>query len=175
MRFILLPIRNPFDTAVSWQKFIMRSNLKVRVSFIAMNLLRWQHMMTQILQHTEDAQHRLFLGYEDIVRNPRVQAEKLADFLDSKFDKHISLIQTMADVVEPQLWRNDCGIPFEQAPEATTEQKALYAFTRRKIDNPFEPFDATKYPLPPGYLEFLNIQEVLLKACHEYASIFSED
>ena len=81
----------------------------------------------------------------------------------------------MADVVEPQLWRNDCGIPFEQVPEATTEQKALYAFTRQKIDNPFEPFDATKYPLPPGYLEFLNIQEVLLKACHEYASIFSED
>jgi hypothetical protein len=65
------------------------------------------------------------------------------------------------------LWRNDCGTPFEQVTEATSEQKALYAFARRKIDNPFEPFDVAKYPLPPGYLEFLNVQEALLKACRE--------
>jgi hypothetical protein len=73
----------------------------------------------------------------------------------------------MIDAVEPQLWRNDCGVPFEQAPEATVEQKVLYAFTRRKIDNPFEPFDVAKYPLPPGYLEFLNVQETLLKTWRE--------
>ena len=42
-------------------------------------------------------------------------------------------------------------LPFEQVVKATSEQKALYAFTRRKIDNPLEPFDVTKYPLPPGY------------------------
>ena len=163
----IIAVRNPLDIAASWQKFIMPSNVQVPISFIAMNLLRWQYMMTLILQHTEDAQHRIFLGYEDIVRNPRVQAEKLADFLDSKFDKHVSPIQAMADVVEPQLWRNDCDIPFEQVAEATAEQKALYAFARRKIDNPFEPFDAAKYPLPPGYLEFLNVQEALLKVYRE--------
>ena len=163
----IITVRNPLDTAVSWQKFIMPSNVKARISFVAMNLLRWQHIMTQILQHTEDAPHRLFLGYEDIMRNPRAQAERLACFLNSKFGKRVSTIQMMVDVVEPELWRNDCGIPFEQVPEATSEQKALYAFARRKIDNPFEPFDVAKYPLPPGYLEFLNVQEALLKACRE--------
>jgi hypothetical protein len=163
----IITVRNPLDTAVSWQKFIMPSNVKARISFVAMNLLRWQHIMTQILQHTEDAPHRLFLGYEDIMRNPRAQAERLACFLNSKFGKRVSTIQMMVDVVEPELWRNDCGIPFEQVPEATSEQKALYAFARQKIDNPFEPFDVAKYPLPPGYLEFLNVQEALLKACRE--------
>ena len=163
----IITVRNPFDTAVSWQKFIMPSNVKVRISFVAMNLLRWQHMMMHILQHTEDAQHRFFLGYEDIMRQPRAQAEKLACFLNPKFGKQISPIQEMVDAVEPELWRNDCRIPFEQVPEATAEQKALYAFARRKIDNPFEPFDVAKYPLPPGYLEFLNIQEALLKAYRE--------
>ena len=73
----------------------------------------------------------------------------------------------MVDAVEPQLWRNNCDITFEQVPEATSEQKALYAFAKRKIDNPFAPFDVTKYPLPPGYLEFLNVQEALLKAYRE--------
>ena len=163
----IITVRNPLDTAVSWQKFIMPSNVKAHVSFIVMNLLRWQHMMTLILKHTEGAQHRLFLGYEDIIRSPRIQAEKLTGFLNSKFGKRVSPIQKMVDVVEPQLWRNNCGVPFEQAAEATAEQKALYAFTRRKIDNPFEPFDVAKYPLPLGYLEFLNVQETLLKTWRE--------
>ena len=163
----IITVRNPLDAAVSWQKFIMPSNVKVRISFVAMNLLRWQHMMMHILQHTEDAQHRLFLGYEDIMRQPRAQAEKLTCFLNSKFGKQISPIQEMVDAVEPELWRNNCSIPFEQVVEATSRQKALYAFARRKIDNPFEPFDVSKYPLPPGYLEFLNIQEALLKAYRE--------
>ena len=163
----IITVRNPLDTAVSWQKFIMPSNVKVRISFVAMNLLRWQHIMTQILKHTEDAQHRLFFSYEDIMHNPRAEAERLVRFLNAKFGKRISRIQTMVDAVEPQLWRNKCGIPFEQVTEATSEQKALYAFAKRKIDNPFVPFDIRKYPLPPGYLEFLNIQEALLKAYRE--------
>lgn len=163
----IITVRNPLDTAVSWQKFIMPSNVKARISFVAMNLLRWQHMMTQILQHTEDAQHRLFLGYEDIIRNPRAQVKKLATFLNSKFGQQVSPIQAMVDAVEPQLWRNNCGIPFEQVAEATSEQKALYAFARWKIDDPFAPFDVAQYPLPPGYLEFLNVQEELLKAYRE--------
>ena len=163
----IITVRNPLDTAVSWQKFIMPSNVKVRISFVAMNLLRWQHMMTQILQHTEEAQHRLFLSYEDIMRQPRTQAERLACFLNERFDKRAAPTQAMVDAVEPQLWRNNCDIPFEQVPEATSEQKALYAFAKRKIDNPFAPFDVTKYPLPPGYLEFLNVQEALLKAYRE--------
>ena len=163
----VITVRNPFDTAVSWQKFIMPSNVKVGISFVAMNLLRWQHMMTLILQHTEDARHRLFLSYEDIMRNPRSQVERLTGFLNSKFGNQDSSIQSMVDVVEPQLWRNNCGIPFDRVTEATPEQKTLYAFIKQKINNPFEPFDITKYPLPPGYCEFLNIQEALLKACRE--------
>ncbi|MYA71522.1 sulfotransferase, partial [Candidatus Poribacteria bacterium] len=137
----IITVRHPLDTAVSWQKFIMPANVPVHISFVAMNLLRWQHMMTLILQHTEDAQHRLFLGYEDIMRQPRAQAESLACFLNSKFGKQVSLIQAMVDVVEPRLWRNNCGIPFNQVPEATAAQKALYTFARQKIENPLEPFD----------------------------------
>ena len=167
----IITVRNPRDTAVSWQKFIMPSNVKVRISFVAMNLLRWQHMMTLILQHTEDAQHRLFLGYEDIMRKPRVQAERLAEFLNSKFENRISPIQAMVDAVDSRLWRNDCQMPLDQVPEATESQRALYSFARQKIKNPLEPFDMTKYPLQPGYLEFLNIQKALLKACRELETL----
>ncbi len=134
----VITVRNPLDAAVSWQKFTIPSNVKVRISFVAMNLLRWQHMMTLILQHTEDAAHRLFLGYEDIMRKPRVQAERLSGFLNSKFENRVSRIQAIVDAVDPQLWRNDCRIPFDQVSEATEHQKALYSFARQKINNPFE-------------------------------------
>ena len=167
----IITVRDPLDTASSWQKFIMPSNVKGTISFVAMNLLRWQHMMVLILQHTEDAQHRLFLRYEDIMRNPCMQAERLANFLDSKFGKQTLPIQAMVDVVEPQLWRNNCGIPLEQAAEATVEQKALYAFLKQKISNSSEPFNAAKYPLPPGYLEFLNVQEAFLKICRRLEEV----
>ena len=70
----VITVRHPRDIAVSWEKFAVPTNVKVRVSLLAMNLLRWQHMMTLILKHTEDAAHRLFLGYEDIMRQPGEQA-----------------------------------------------------------------------------------------------------
>lgn len=167
----IITVRHPLDTAVSWQKFIMPSKLKVRVSFVAMNLLRWQHMMTLILRHTEDAPHRLFVGYEDIVRNPCVQADRLSNYLNSNFGNRGSRIQAMADSVDSRLWQNNCGIPFDRAPAATKHQKALYAFARQKIIDPFHPFDSARYPLPPGYLEFLNIQEALLKTCRELETV----
>ena len=163
----VITIRNPHDVAVSWQKFIMPSNVRVRISFVAMNLLRWQYMMTLILQHTEDAADRLFLGYEDIMRKPREQAGRLSDFLNLRFENRVSRIQAMVEAVDSRLWRNNCRIPFDQVSEATEYQKALYSFVRQKIKNPFERFDIAKYPLPPGYLEFLNIQEALLKACRD--------
>ncbi len=46
--------------------------------------------------------------------------------------------------------------------EASIHEKTSYEAV--KIDNPLEPFDKTRYPMPPGYFEFLNIQEALLKA-----------
>lgn len=169
----VITIRNPLDVAISWQKFILPQNAKVRVSFVAMNLLRWQHMMTLILHHTEDAVHRIFLGYEDIMRKPREQAERLSNYLNSKFGNRDSRIQAMVDVVDPRLWRNHCGIPFDRASVATDHQKALYAFARQKIVDPLQSFDSARYPMPPGYLEFLNVQEALLKACRDLETVTS--
>ncbi len=163
----VISLRNPRDIAISWQKFIMPCNVQVRISFLAMNLLRWQHMMTLILKHTEDAAHRLFLGYEDIMRQPREQAGRLSDFLNVSFGKQVSRTEVMAEAVDSRLWRNNCRIPFEEVTEATDQQKALYAFARRKIKSPLERFDIARYPLPPGHLEFLNIQEALLMACRD--------
>ena len=161
----VITVRHPLDTAVSWQRFIMPAKLEGKVSFISMNLLRWQHMMMQILEHTATA-CRLFIAYEDVLREPRAQAQSLDAFLNSRFGNRVSRLNEMVDVVDSQLCHYNCNTSFQDAPMATCEQKALYAFVQSMIDNPQARFDRTAYPMPPGYLEFLKIQDVLLGSCN---------
>ena len=157
----VIAVRHPLDTAVSWQRLIMPPELEGNVSFIPMNLLRWQHMMIQILEHTGSAR-RIFIAYEEVLREPRAQAQRLDAMLNSGFGNRVSRIDGMVDVVNPRLCHHNCNIPFQCLPEATSEQKALYAFLQSLIVNPQQSFDKTAYPMPPCYLEFLKIQDVLL-------------
>ena len=158
----VITVRHPLDTAVSWQRFIMPPELEDSVSFVPMNLLRWQHMMIQILKHTGSAR-RIFIAYEDVLREPRAQAQRLDAFLNSRFGNRVSRIDGMVEVVNPELCHHNCDIPFQSVREATREQKALYAVLQSMIDNPQLPFDKTAYPMPSGYLEFLKIQDALLR------------
>ena len=159
----VITVRHPLDTAVSWQRFIMPPKLEGNVSFIPTNLLRWQHMMIQILEHTGSAR-RIFIAYEEVLREPRAQAQRLDAMLNSRFGNRVSHIDGMVDVVNPRLCHHNCNIPFQCLPEATSEQKALYAFLQSLIVNPQQPFDKTAYPMPPGHREFLKVQEALLRA-----------
>ena len=159
----VVTIRNPFDTAVSWQRFIMPAQLEGNVSFIPMNLLRWQHMMIQILEHTSETTHRLFIAYEEVLRDPRSQAQRLSAFLNSRSGNRVSRVDEMVDVINPKLNHYNCNTPFQDAPEATCVQKALYTFVQSMIDNPQARFDKMAYPTPPGYLEFLKVQDALLR------------
>ena len=67
----VIAVRHPLDTAVSWQRFIMPPELEDSVSFVPMNLLRWQHITIQILEHTNETTHRLYIAYEEIIRDLR--------------------------------------------------------------------------------------------------------
>ena len=158
----VITVRHPLDTAASWQRFIMPSKLEGNVSFVPMNLLRWQHMMIQILEHTATAR-RIFIAYEEVLREPRTQAQRLDSFLNSQFGNRVSRVDAMVDAVNPGLCHHNCDIPFQKSPDATCEQKALYAFLQGMVDDPQLPFDKTAYPMPPGYLEFLKIQDALLR------------
>ena len=96
----VITVRHPQDIAVSWQKFSVRSNVKARASWVMVNLLRWQHMMALILKHTEDAAQRMFLGYEDIMRQPGEQAGRLSEFLEGQFGGRPSRSEAMAEAVD---------------------------------------------------------------------------
>ena len=161
----VITVRNPYDTALSWQKFVMPPKLEGTVNLIAANLLRWQYMTSLILEHTEEAKNRIFIPYEGLMREPRKHTKRLYEFLNRNCEIKASdnkKIEVMAEAINPKLWHNRSQISFSQVQEATDEQKALYKFLERKVKNPLAKFEATKYPMPPEWRKFVKNQEALI-------------
>jgi len=161
----IIMVRNPYDIALSWQKFVIPSGMEGSVNLIAGNLLRWQYMTLLILEHTEEDEKKIFIPYEGLVQEPWEQAKRLYEFLNWNCEVKVSddtRIKAMAEAVNPKLWRNRSQIPFSQAYEATNEQKALYQFLERKVKEPLRKFEITKYPMPPGWREFVKNNEALI-------------
>jgi hypothetical protein len=163
----IITVRNPYETALSWQQFVVPSELEGSVSLIAGNLLRWQYMMLRILEHTEAVERKVFIPYEGFVKEPWKQAKRLCDFLNRNCEVEVSdatRIEAMAEAVNPKLWHHQSRLPFSQVREATDEQKALYQFVERKVEDPLKKFEMAKYPMPPGWLEFVKNEEALIRS-----------
>jgi len=163
----VIAVRNPYDTALSWQKFTLPSKLESSVSLIAGNLLRWQYIMLLILEHTDKAESKTFIPFEGLMRKPRTQAARLHEFLNWTCEARIAddrRVEVMAQAVNPRLWHNQSQMPFSQVHEATNEQKALYELLERKAEDPLSKFEVTKYPMYPGWREAVKNEEALRRA-----------
>ena len=154
----IIPLRNPYDSALSWQKFTLPEELQGAFSLIAVNLLRWQHMLRSVMIGTNHARHRrLFVPYEALLQSPREQCQRLSDFLDQQLeitDPPAGRVEHMAQQIDPELHRNKTPVPFSEVPEATPEQKAFYEFLLGAVDNPQVEFDAQDFPMYAGWREY---------------------
>jgi hypothetical protein len=79
----VITVRHPYDVARSWQRYAVPAHLQASVNLVACNLLRWQHMILMVLRATEDVTSKIFIEYEALMREPVVQARRLAAFLDA--------------------------------------------------------------------------------------------
>ncbi|HVT16728.1 MAG TPA: sulfotransferase [Thermoanaerobaculia bacterium] len=156
----IIPVRNPYDSALSFEKMFLPPALRGGgIRIVAMFLLRWQHFMLSILEHCRGERKTLFVPYEELLQNPEEQCRRLGRFLDAECgvvggdDERVA---AMAKTVNPELWRNKSQEPFAAVAEATDEQKALFAYLRRKVDDPAEPFDPSLYKLSAGWREYLQ-------------------
>jgi hypothetical protein len=159
----VIPVRNPHHSALSYEKFILTEKLHGKLHLVALFLLRWQHFMLSVLAHAERNPATLFIHYEETLRSPVEQCRRLADFLDRECRPESwsaapdpERLMAMIEAINPRLWRHRSSIPFDEVPEATAEQKALYAYLQRKVEEPGLPFDPALYPLPAGGREYLE-------------------
>jgi len=158
----VITVRNPYDSAVSWQKFIVPREAQQTIRTEAANLLRWQAMMMSALENTQDCNSKIFIPYEDLVNEPRKQCRRLCNFLSDEYlleRVDYDQLEYVVGAVDPKSWRNRSSTPFTDVSIATEAQKALYQLLLEKVDDPNKPFDAAQYPFYPGWREYLeNLQ-----------------
>ena len=163
-------VRNPLDVALSWEKFIVPPEARDSVNITAANLLRWHYIMSLILQYTEDTKSKVFISFEELVTDPRREAHRLERYLNSecaKGEPEDLNCAAVSEAVRLELWHNRSQIPFDEVAEATTELKELYSFVTRKIADPSEQFHVEKYPMQPGWREFIITSETLARIHRE--------
>ena len=161
----VIPVRNPYDSAVSWQKLRM-PELGGQVQLVAAGLLEWQYFMRCILEEMEEVPNKLFLSYEELVALPREQCKKLCDFLDEHRGGGLQLaddrFERMVAAVDPALYRTRSSLPFSDQPDASPEQKGLYDFLLRKLDEPALEFVPAAYPIYTGWREYLAVKNYVM-------------
>ena len=160
----VITVRNPYDSALSWQKFFLPEEAQLKISIVAATLLRWQAMLMSALENTQDCTRKIFIRYEDLVNEPQKQCRRLFNFLSDEYRlKRIDdgQLESILGTVDSKSWRNRSSTPFNDVSIATESQKALYQFLLEKIDDPDKPFDATQYPIYPGWREYMGNLEIL--------------
>lgn len=162
----IIPIRNPYDSAISWQKFEIPGHARSTVSTVAATLLRWQAMMLSVLEHTEGSGSRIFVSYEALMGDPGPQCRRLCDFLSDEYglprigDNELGNVVALVD---QESWRNRSTTPFEEVSIASPAQHELYQMLLSRVDVPNAPFDTSRYPMYPGWREYLSNLETLKK------------
>ena len=168
----VVTVRNPIDTAMSWQKFILPPEARGCVAIISANLLRWHYIMSIVLENTEDTRPKFFISFERLLTDPGREARRLGEFLSSECGEGESRDQSwtaMAEAVCPELWSHRSQTPFDETPQASGELKQLYRFALMKTESPFEPFRLPDYPMYPGWRESVTTSETLARMCREEA------
>jgi hypothetical protein len=152
---------------MSYEKFILPPNLRGGVRLLSLFFLRWQHFMLCILEAAEKSRSVLYIPYDKLMRSPVEQCERLCAFLDAEcgiggiagIDR--DKLRRMIECVNPQLYRNR-ATAFSDVPQATPEQKALYDYLLRKVDDPAEPYDPARYPMNGWWREYMENFDLML-------------
>lgn len=119
----IITVRNPEDSARSWNKFVRANQLREVVDPTAANIIRWQVYLLAILRDTQHVRSKLFVSYESLMEKPATQCERIASFLNMhtgrEFDNEV--VSSMIQSVDGKLWRNRSHSEFAESLHATTE------------------------------------------------------
>jgi hypothetical protein len=161
----VIPVRDPYDSAVSYEKLLLSEYLRPLIQLRSTNLLRWQHFLRSCVEATEVTPHKIFVPYEELTADPETHCRRLCDFLDARYGTDglpPDRVARMAAAVDPKLRRNRGGIPFDEREDVTPEQKALYRFLRARVDDPGLPYEPERYAMYAGWREHVGSLSTLL-------------
>lgn len=137
----IIPIRNPLAIASSQQAFA-NIPFPVHPFPISMPLIYWQRNMLDILYYTEHHQRKIFVEYEQFIKQPQETCDRLCVFLNNVAGQNVDSadrIAAMVQVIDPALQRQKSLQSLETVPQATDEQRALYTLLKARVHNANHP------------------------------------
>lgn len=162
----IITVRNPYESALSYEKFMLPAAFHDTIRLRAMFLLRWQHFMLSILDNLSSSPNTIYLSYDQLLARPAAQCERLCAFLDRHCggdDNRARRVQKMTDVVNPSLWRNRSEISLDEIDEATPAQRELYSHMLQRTREPTASFDRGQYPMGGWWREYLDNVGLMLQ------------
>jgi hypothetical protein len=151
-------VRNPQDSARSFAKMTLPEELR-KVRLTAYFCLRWQHFMLAVLDYFERNSSSIYVRYEDLLSSPVEQVRRLCGFLDRELavdEGGDERFEKMIETINPALWRNKSESSFFELPETLPAQHELLRYLHRRAADRQEPYDSSRYPLPPYAREYLD-------------------
>ncbi len=164
----LITLRNPYESAISYEKLIIPTALRGKIRLIEFSLLRWQQLLIMICEGLKDHASKLFVRFEALVSSPDEQCARLSGFLGTEYglvETSGERAQRMAETINPLLWRNRSPTSFLENPQALAAQKELFVYLNDHCDGDVSDFDAARYPYPrwaPEYCSNMPYMQWLL-------------
>jgi hypothetical protein len=161
----VIPVRHPVETILSAASM---DGIDPGTVPLSAGFAYWQFSMLNVVAFTENSRRKIFIAYDQLLRNPERECARLGRFLDEQ----CGVSSTDSDQrVEQMTTQISAGQHHFQHPEAlarikvtTREQRALYNFLRVKTLYPEEPFISDDFALYPGWMEYIQAMDMLFSS-----------
>lgn len=158
----VIPVRHPVETILSAGKMEGWQPDEVPLSA---GLAYWQFCMLNVLTFTAESSCKLFVAYDQLIRNPQQECRRLSTFLDT----HCEILPEESDQrlnqMTEQITAKQHHFQFPKALSevevSTREQRALFNFLRLKTIYPDEAFIKDDFAIYPGWREYLETIDIL--------------
>ena len=159
----VVPVRHPVETILSAAKM---EGLEPDQVPLSAGFAYWQFCMLNVLAFTENSHRKLFIAYDQLIRNPQQECARLCDFLDTECrvlsENASQRITEMSAQITAKHHHFQHPKSLAEVETTTREQRALFNFLRVKTMYPDEVFNNDDFAIYPGWMEYLQTIDALM-------------
>jgi len=159
----VIPVRHPVETILSAAKM---EGLEPDQVPLSAGFAYWQFCMLNVLAFTENSRRKLFIAYDQLIRNPQQECARLCTFLDIHCgvlsENASQRITEMSAQIAAKQHHFQHPKSLAEVETTTREQRALFNFLRVKTIYPDEVFNNDDFAIYPGWMEYLQTIDTLM-------------
>ena len=160
----VIPVRHPVETILSAAKM---EGLEPEEVPLSAGFAYWQFCMLNILAFTQASRRKIFIAYDQLIRNPRHECERLGKFLDTECrisqENAPQRVEDMAATIESKQHHFQSPATLAEIGTTTREQRMLFNFLRVKTMYPDEAYNRDDFAIYPGWMEYLQAIDMLVE------------